>query len=175
MKDYYPYLFSLSLVLLVILALALVPGVPEATGQVHPEFKTMLKSSNSQASSPAVRYLGFAFGLGIIGIFVASLFWGSKRAKDGGFKKSDLLIGLGIYLFTYCGLVFSSWQYDHVEAPLFGGLPIPTAWMLYGIWFVPVVFIYLYVRGFEKHVISPEEEEAFQEIMRNRAQRNQTE
>ncbi|MDW3648991.1 MAG: hypothetical protein R8P61_18115 [Bacteroidia bacterium] len=175
MKDYYPYLISLSLVLLVILALALTPGVPEATGKVHPEFKTMLHSSNSQASSAAIRYLGFAFGLGIIGIFGASLFWGSKRAKDGGFKRSDLLIGMGIYFITYCGLVFSSWQYDHVEAPIWGGLPIPTAWMLYGIWFVPVVFIYLYVRGFEKHVISPEEEEAFQKIIRDRTQRNQTE
>lgn len=174
MKDYYPFLFVLSATLLIIAGLAIVDPVPEVAAKVHPTYKSMLQSSNSQASSPAVKYLGFAFGLAIIGIFGASFYWGSRRAKDSGFRHRDLMIGMILYLITYSGLVFSSWKYDQMEAPLWGDLPIPTAWMLYGIWFMPVFFIVLYVYGFKDHVLSPEDEASFHKILAERAARQQS-
>jgi len=174
MKDYYPFLFVLSATLLIIAGLAIADPVPDTSATVHPTYKTMLKSGNSQASSPAVKYLGYAFGLAILGIFGVSLYWGSRRAKDNGFKLRDLIIGMGLYILTYTGLVLSSWKYDQLEAPLWGDLPIPTAWMLYGIWFVPVIFIVLYVYGFKDHVLSEEEEAKFHEILAERAARQES-
>lgn len=168
MKDYYLYLAALTMTLLIIAGLALINPVPESTPVVHPEFKTMLHSANSQASSPAIKYLGYAFGLSILAIFGMSLYWGSKRAKDSGFRIRNIMIGMGLYALTYTGMVLSSWEYDQVEAPIWGGLPIPTAWMLYGIWFVPVFLIVLYVKGFNKHVLSAEDEARFHRIVEKR-------
>ncbi|MEM6800141.1 MAG: hypothetical protein AAF696_01990 [Bacteroidota bacterium] len=172
MKDYYAFLFVLSTTLLIILALALVDPVETASGKLHADYGTMIQSSNSQFSSASVKYLGYAFGLCIIGIFTLCLLLGAKKANDKGFKNRDILIGMGLYLTIFTAMVMSSWEYDSVEAPIVGGLPVPTAWMLYGIWFVPVVLIILYVWGFERFVISPEEEAAFQKIVENRAARN---
>jgi len=173
MKDYYVFLLVLAFPLLIIAGLAIVEPVPQASGVVHPEFKTMLHSANSQASSSQVKYLGFAFGISIIAVFGLCLYWGSKRTQQAGFRKRDLWVGMILYLLTFSALVFSSWKYDHIEAPLWGELPIPTAWMLYGIWFVPVVFIILYVSGFRKHVLSEEDEAAFQKIIEERIARQE--
>ena len=174
MKDYYAFLFVLSSTLLIILALVFVDPVVEASGKQHPEYGTMLQSVNSQFSSDTVKYLGYGFGLCIIGIFTLCLILGAKKANQKGFKTREIFIGMGLYLATFTALVLSSWKYDMLEAPIIGGLPLPTAWMLYGIWFVPIVLIILYVWGFERFVISPEEEAAFQKIVENRAARNGT-
>lgn len=172
MKDYYAFLFVSSTTLLIILALVFVEPVEQASGKQHSEYGTMVQSVNSQFSSTAVKYLGFGFGLCIIGIFSLCLILGGKKANGKGFRKRDIFLGMALYLLTYIGLVLSSWEYDMIEAPIIGGLPVSTAWMLYGIWFVPVVLIMLYVWGFERFVISPEEEAAFQKIVENRAAKN---
>jgi hypothetical protein len=174
MKDSYLFLVLLSLPLLIIAGLALADPLPQATGIVHSAYPSMQHSANSQAADPLAKYLGYALGLAILGIFGMSLYWGSRRAKDRGFTLRDLLLGMLLYVLTYSALVFSSWKYDQTEAPLWGDLPVPTAWMLYGIWFVPLVFIVLYVYGFRKHVLSKEDEEAFHEMIKNQAAEKQS-
>ena len=75
--------------------------------------------------------------------------------------------GFAGYLLVYTGMVVSYWQYieGQTETSYFLGLPAPTAWMLFGVWLFPFFFMVLYIRNFDRWVITPEEMDRFRRLV----------
>jgi len=127
--------------LLVVLIAAWVgPEVKYATGIRHPDYPSILIGVHHIDQLPFTRWLGFAFGIGVILIFSLVLLIGNRKAI----------------------MVVCNWSYMNEEATSpFLSLPPPTAWMIFGMWFCPMIITYMYITRFEEYIISEEEERAF--------------
>ena len=165
MKLIHALLAVLVSLLLIILLAAVMPEVQDATGVPHPDHynhetnKGMSVSKANINQVPHTRWLGYLFGLGVIGLFASFIFIGSrKKGRLTGISKW-LTIGFGVYILAYTGMCVTHWNYTNTgEANFFIWMPTTTAWMIYGVWFVPLIITVAYVIGFERWIISPEEE-----------------
>jgi phosphatidylserine synthase len=83
-----------------------------------------------------------------------------------------IAIGAALHVATFLALMATYRTYqaggDHA---LFLGLPAPTAWMLYGVWWVPMYFILLYIFAFDRYVFSEADQLRFNEILERRDRR----
>jgi len=165
--DFFKALFAALLGLLaVIIALWLLPEVPVSTGQLHPEYKTLLKSGNSVAESETVKWLAYLFGLFVILLFVISIFIGARRKRDTGNLKYWLLAGTVAYVLTYHFSIMAYWAYAGADqTAYFGGLPIPSAWAIYGIWSVPIIMTLTYVFRFDQWILDKEDMKKFEALV----------
>jgi len=65
----------------------------------------------------------------------------------------------------------SHWAYtDHEGSEFVLSMPEPTAWMIYGMWFVPVIITVAFVVFFEKAVISDKEIKEFEHYIKSRTE-----
>ncbi len=153
-------LFCLGL----ILALQILPPQNLPAGSPHTEFDSLQSSGSSVSDSGPHWIIGLSFGLAIIGIFGVTLYIGGHR-QDAQKRKSifrSFAIGMLAYFGIFLLLMNSYQQYHQAgDAPYFLGYPAPTAWMIYGIWLIPLVFTTMYVVKFDDWVLSPEEVEEF--------------
>ena len=141
------------------------------TGQLHPEYSTMLRSGESVAADPLVKWMAYLFGLGIISIFALALLIGARKEDPGKQRGLSRALGwgLGAYFIVYTLFVIVYWQYAGEATTGFAlGFPIPTAMMLYALGFVPLVMTFVYLVKFRDWVLTEEEEERFKEIMANK-------
>jgi len=150
--------------------------VPEnATGFIDADYKTLLHSGQTVASTAATKWLAYFFGIGIIGIFGFVLFMGGRK-KEVEIRKQVyrvLAIGLILYLLVYSAMVTSWWNYVETNSmEYFMGLPKPTAWMVFGMLLIPFFISYFYITKFEDWIYTEEDEKRFIEIMANRKTRN---
>ena len=151
----------------VLVALWLVAPPPAATGMVHPDFPSMQRGGESQSSLPGPRLLSSLFGLLVIGLFALSMAAGYRRKERLGGVKYWLLAGFAGYVMVYSGMVVSYWKYieQQTQTVYLGGVPAPTAWMLYGMWLFPFLFTILYSCNFDRWVITPEDLERFRQLV----------
>jgi len=149
--------------LLVVLIAAWVgPEVKYATGIRHPDYPSILIGVHHIDQLPFTRWLGFAFGIGVILIFSLVLLIGNRKAGQITSIKRILLVAMGLYFIIYTIMVVCNWSYMNEEATSpFLSLPPPTAWMIFGMWFCPMIITYMYITRFEEYIISEEEERAF--------------
>ncbi len=168
--DYFKILLGGLLGLLaIIIALWILPDIPQATSQLHPEFETMLKSGNSVAEQSSVKWLAYFFGLMILLVFVATIFIGARRKRSTGNLRYWLMAGSIAYAITYHLSIMAYWRYaDATETQYFGGLPIPTAWAIYGIWSVPIVMTLVYVFRFDEWILDKQDMATFESLVDQR-------
>ena len=177
------FAFLLGMVALVATAILFVEEVPfeevlgedgsvvsrtyQGHGIGHPQFSTMLIGGSGADRHEKILWLGWALGVLEIGFFVACLALGLRKAGKVGPAKVPLAIGgIGFAIvFTFLILSYRGYM-NEAEHALFFSLPLPTAWMLYGIWFFPVFFIVLYVVTFDTWNLTHDELERFQEILK---------
>ena len=72
---------------------------------------------------------------------------------------------LAIFLamvFSYRSLLSSGTLSDPA---IFLGLPVPTAFMIYGLGLTPIVFVIFYVVQFDSCVLRPERYEKFEQVL----------
>ena len=123
--------------------------VARGHGFTHPEFKTMQSGGNGEMRHSRVLWLGWAFGMLQIAFFVCLLaFGGQKRGQLG--PLGPPLIGGGILfaaIFTAMVYSYNNYMLEDQHAMVLS-LPIPTAWMIYGVWPIPIVFMALYMFTF---------------------------
>jgi len=150
--------------------------VPQnATGFTDADYKTLLHSGQTVASTSTSKWLAYFFGIGIIGIFGFVLFMGGRK-KEVGIRKQVyrvLAIGLTLYLLVYSAMVTSWWNYVETNSmEYFMGLPKPTAWMVFGMLLIPFFISYFYITKFEDWFYTEADEKRFAEIMANKKRRN---
>lgn len=135
-------------------------------GTAHAEFKTMKIGGSGEARHGRILWLGWAFGLLQICFFIGLLALSSER-RDGS---QSMLRSLGAGLLLYSGvftvLIVSYSQFMVEDSPdLVMGLPRPTAWMIYGLWTVPVWFLILYIKAFKQSIWTEDDQTRFERII----------
>ena len=150
----------------VVLIVVLVDEPANSRGIDHPGFETMRQGGDSSRHD-SVLLLGWLYGTLSIGLFVGLMAMALRRGgRLPAGSGPALLTGLALVVLVFTLLVLSYRSYVAPEAvrTLFGSFPQPTAWMLYGLWPVPLVFVLLYVRNFDRWVISEDEVAEFERL-----------
>lgn len=180
----YPYLlFAILLAMCAVIATTFVIGetpskevVSESTGVVtqtplghgftHPKFSTMQSGGDGALRHQRVLWFGWAFGILQIAFFMCLLAYGGQRNGRLGPLRIPLLIGGIAYAATFTALVYAYQSYMLEQThTMFLALPAPTAWMIYGIWPVPMVFMFLYMFTFDSWTFRDEDMARFREIL----------
>ena len=173
MNNTFKWFFGLLLFFIVLIIILWINPLSFATGQAHPEYSTLLKSGSSVMESTLVKWVAFLFGICIIGFFCLCVLIGARKVgKDQKRMYRYLFLGIVVYFLFYGVTVFSYWKYMASRADSFVlGFPVPTAWMLYGLGFAPILMTFVYLLKFDDWVLSPNEIERFKEILEARRNR----
>ena len=155
MSDRVPALLLAAVALSagLLLAAALTPEPPGGLVRPHAEHATVLVSA--QPGEPASLALGFALGAAQAALFVGCFALALRPADRRGRLGLACWTGLALY---EAGWALLFWLYRGFAAdptgPLLGALPAPTAWMLYGLWPLPLWFAWLFWRHFDSAFLS---------------------
>jgi hypothetical protein len=159
-------LVAVSGMLLGLLLLGLVfTEPPDLAPIAHPDSNSMLSSGSNAPGGALILAAGFATGLLILLMFGLCLLMGiPPRARR---LKTLILVGTSVYGLIFSGMMLSYLDFvQEVPMQIVGGFPTPTAWMIYGIWLFPWIFIITYVFTFRTHYFTQESEEHFRELLR---------
>lgn len=168
-----PQLLFLNLVLLcLVMAWSWTrPQAEAAAGIPHPEYSTMLIGGPGMERFAPVALQSLLYGCLSITFFVGLLALGLRQRDRVRGNKLALLGGLAFYLsmFVMTWLSYQTFALNQDSAanrigPLFLGFPRPTAWMLFGIYGAPIVFLVLYWLKFDTWIYTREDEAAFNEL-----------
>ena len=156
--------------LIIIVGLAVSPQVPMATGMPHPEFGTnILIAPNNIDQESHTRWMGYLYGLGIIGVFWTFITIGTRKKGKKTVMFRWVAACFIIYIIVYTMMTRSHWSYtEHNGSDFIFSMPAPTAWMIYGMWFIPIIITLAFVVFFEKAVISDEEITEFEIFIQSR-------
>lgn len=154
-----------------LLAVALLTGEPpNGHGMPHPRISEMRAGGPATARVDDVSSVGFGIGALLIVSFVLCICIGVSRRQQSRTFLAWLAAGGAASLAVWTALVLA-YRSDsgHTEPDLVLGLPVATAWMLYGLWAAPGVFTLLYSAGFERWIHTPEDQQRFEAILAEHA------
>lgn len=171
-KIFFGFLLAFGLIIVALWT----SDVPQnATGTIDSDFKTLLHSGQTVATTSTTKWLAYFFGMGIIGIFGFIIFIGGRK-KEAAIRKKMyrvLAIGMFLYFLVFNAMVNSWWNYVETNSmEYFMGLPKPTAWMFFGLMTIPFFMSFFYITKFNQWVYTDEDDVRFKEILENRKQRN---
>jgi len=144
---------------------AIVGEPPRADSGPHPLIPGMQIGGDSAARAGALLWIGAAFGLVQIAFFGLCFALGMRQREGLGPVRRPLLAGLAAYAAVWIALIASYVVYAEAPeaAPRWLGFPLPTAILLFGFWPLPVVFVGIYLRYFDRFVLDPEKLARFRE------------
>ena len=154
-------LFALALAIGAVIAVAVWgSGDPVPQSVAHPEHPTLLRATDGAERVAPVAALGVAFAALQVLFFGGCFALGLRRRGSLGPIAKPLGLGLALYgaVFALLLLAYRSFLADPA-ASLVLSFPRPTAVMLYGLWPVPLVFAWIYLRHFDDWVMDEEEVE----------------
>ena len=168
-------LLGVSAALVVVMgASLLLPGAAHPTARLHPEAASLLQSTGGLADQPETLWLGYAFGLLVLGLMAVCVWIGLRKKETGTPLTRWMMIGFGGYALVFTGLTLTYARYTgNAEVPFFGGFPLPTAWMVYGIWFFPLILVGLYMAMFDRWVLTEDDQARFQALVEENRQRGE--
>lgn len=164
----------LSAFLIVILLLVFISDQPVGnTGQLHDTYKSMLHSGDSHIVHSSSNLLSYLFGLFVIGTMCTFVIIGAHKQEKLGKIKTVLFFGSILYILIYTLLFYLDSKYTaSSHSDFFLGWPIPTACMMYAMWFTPMIFVFVYTLKYRDWILTEEEEQAFYKLLEKRKQRN---
>lgn len=161
-------LFGLLLALCLVVGMALFwEEPPDSQGYGHGELRTMRQGGTGERHSQ-VLWLGAAFGVLQLLLFVACLGFGLRGARGSSrAKRRALMLGGVLYLAVFMVLIFTYQDYVKDPTRLLVSLPPPTAVMLWVLWPFPLYFVLVYSLRFEDWVFRKEDSRRFRELVDN--------
>ena len=163
-------LFALVLALCVLVgALMLVPDRPDDHGITHPDFPSLLQGGPGADRHVTVIGLGWAFGALQLVFLACLIAFGARKKQDLRGLGKPLLFGLAAHtaVWTLCVLAYRLYLTEPTHA-LVLGLPLSTAIMMYGMWFTPVIYTFLFVFGFKRWYLTDQDLAAFDRLMESK-------
>lgn len=156
--------------LILLLIGVLSPAPPELVPTPHPNFDPMLRSGSGAPGGPLVILAGFGTGILIIVMIGICLLIGVRETAK--MLRTWIVVGTIVYMMVFGALMLSYLEFlKGGPLVIFGGLPAPSAWMLYGVWLFPWVFIIAFVVTFDDVYFPPESEARFRELLNAKEQR----
>ena len=91
---------------------------------------------------------------------------GWQRKNKGHAHRPWLIAAFVGYAGVFLAVCFSYLSYAQAESPvLWGGFPVPTAWMLYVLWLFPLTLVVMLLLRFDQWFLDPKDMERFQELV----------
>ena len=148
--------------------------IPNGHGFDHSRISNMQQGGSGAARHEKILWAGWAFGMLQALFFVTCVALGARRRGRLDSVKRPLIAGTLLYVAVFTGLMMAYRNYIAEGAhALLWVFPAPTAFMIYGLWPVPIFFVLLYIWSFDRWIYRPEDEEKFRQIMESRQQREE--
>ncbi len=160
-------LLILSVVLLLLIGVvSTLPQAGEAPASANPEFSSLLVSNESFAGQPGVLGFGYLIGILMIAAMAVSVLIGITKHGKLGTLGRWLLGGFVAYALVFTAVIYSYQRYDHGNAQnFFGGFPLSTAWLVYGVWLFPWFFIAVLVIMFDRSFLTQSDLDRFHALV----------
>lgn len=167
--DAWTWTLAALLVLLwgVVLIVLLTPEVPNGHGFEHAQFPTMDQGGGGEFRHGGLLAIGWMLGTVLIATFVSLLACGTVPVRTGTRWRLGAFCVGGLLYEGVFGMLCLSYRNSLAQsnATFFGPFPEPLAWLLFGIWLVPGVFVVLYVLFFYRWIWPPENSSRFAELV----------
>jgi hypothetical protein len=138
------------------------PAPPETAPTVHPVVSSMFASG--VPPSRGAQMLVLVGALACVTVLGSAVLLASPRmtTRDRWLTVAFWLAYGGVF----AGMFLSQWQYE-AEGPgrLVLGFTPPTAFLLFGVWLFPAVWLPVLMRGFGVWYYAPEDDARFREIV----------
>ncbi len=150
-------------------ALMLVPDAPDHHGVTHLDFPSMLQGGPGEERHARVLWFGWAFGALQIVFFPSLMAFGAQKKQGLRGLGKPLLFGLAAHMaiWTLCVLTYRVYLNEPTHT-LVLGLPATTAIMLYGMWFTPTIYTFLFVLGFKRWYLTDQDLADFDHLMESK-------
>ncbi len=144
------------------------PNASAPTASPHPVYSSILQSTGPYDAFAS--WIGVLFGLLLIAIVYLTMAVGLLRPRHKSALKAWIARATLIYGLVWISikLVYDAYLLNATPA-FFGGFPIPTALLIYGMGSFPLFIIPLYYYYFSKDVYSDEDQQRFEQIMKDQA------
>jgi len=157
-----------SVMALLLLAIILAEPVANSGGMPHPTIPGLMVGGDGLARLAAIGVYAFLFQCLLLLLIVALCALGvSPSHRD---PKLYFLLAL-TYLFTlvvWWQMYFGHQQYLETGVTgYFMGFPVATAWQMYGTWMGAIPLILIYVIGFRTYIHSDEDEQSYQQLLKD--------
>jgi hypothetical protein len=156
---------SASALLLIMGAGFLVSPSDRPASQPHAVYTSL---EIADVGSQETLWLGYFMGLAILAVMAALVWMGV--GKKGQLGVLGRWLGAG---FVCLGLIFTALVTSYArygagdQDSFFGGLPAPTAWMLYGLWLFPMLMILAGSIYFDRWYFTEEDQRSIEALMRS--------
>jgi hypothetical protein len=158
------FLASTALLLIVIGSFLVSPSLRPASGP-DVAYESL---DHAEVGSMGTLWWGYAMGLAIFATLAATVLIGVRRRGRIGSLGLWLTVGFVCHGLIFTALVVSYARYvDGSGSGFFGGLPAPTAWMLYVLWPFPLLMIGAGMVYFEREYFSDEDQRKFDALIQS--------
>ena len=155
--------FLVATVLLV--SVVMVEEPANSRGEVHSDIQSMRQGGDAASRNTDVFSQIWILGLSMIVMYALLMSLGvSPQRRD---RCLALYLGCAA---LFVGATWSALMVTYRDSwtgampPIFLGFPIPSAWMLYGMWASPLLFIGIYWFGFRRWIFTVEDENRYEAL-----------
>ena len=146
-----------------------VERVPLGHGSPHATYPSMDHGGDGPARAAPVLPLAWAFAVLQLAFIFGSLLLGVRHPA----RIRTPLVMSGVTLAVLLTLMFVTYARDagDTAAPQVLGLPVPTAWFVYGFWPAEFLVVALFVLYFGRAVVTPDGMRRYRQILAERQAR----
>jgi len=172
MKLIHAVLALLLIVAASILAVFLIDQPEAATGLAHDTFAGMRVGGDGAARFVASGPIALVMFSAMFVLFAVLLYMGISPHRRSREVRIWITAGTGAFLLVWWGMYGTYSAYlESGEFSMLLGFPLPTAFMVFGLWLAGIIYVIGYVVGFRRFVFTQEDEEAYEELLRRFGQR----
>lgn len=138
-----------------------------STGVVHAKFATMKVGGSADRHQGQIAWLGLAFAVLQYAFLITSLLLGLSRMKPA----ANWIAVIGSVCMAACITLFALYNGNSdAGAEMVLGFPGSTAWMLYVLWPLPILFIVMYCLKFDDWFYTLEDRQRFEQLLASRSE-----
>ena len=143
---------------------------PGATGVPHLEIAGLSVSGDAAASAAALGAAPYYFQIGVILLAGSLLYMGVPERRRDSLLKVAFFAGVAFALFVW-SMIWGGYQnyLETGETTIVFGFPLPTSWMLGGVWASFLTFDLFYVFAFYRYFLHPDDEATFHALVADMA------
>ena len=148
------FLLVMLLLMWGVLAMAAMQSGPEHAAKPHPVYgiseSNLAAVSMNAGGAPYTGPWAWLFGCLTILVLTGFLWLATDRIPSPGLLRILIAGSSCLFLAVFSVVCWLDQKYAGGVAPLLGGFPEPTQWMLTGVWFTPMTFMLIYVLGYRR-------------------------
>ena len=168
----------------IVLVILFTPEAPNGHGLPHSTYQAMDQGGDGAERHKALLWSGWMFGSLLIAFLVSLLAWGMfRRSSNVETTVANQRTGTALHLWIFLiggvlyegvfGMMCLAYgdSLTHPDDVVFlGPFPSSVSWLVFGMWLFPAYFIVLYVVLFDRYIVSPQNIQQVDELVRRTRQ-----